>query len=188
MLFLLASCMGKFQDTATDLEKDTATDLETSGALGDLLSGLADGGCDDVGGTPVPGGTSYFWGEFAISGSQVIGEERWIIKANQTWIETGEVDGDCEVVWNTVGNLRDPQACVTCDTGIDATASVDRDRSTCPASLYVGDDVLQESYDVFRGNDGSAVWYFSSSGAQFATGYHNAGGLNYVSAGDCVWF
>jgi hypothetical protein len=179
MILLMLACTGKLSDTAA---------TESVEELADLLTGLDGTGCDDVDGTAVPGGVSYFWGEFTFSGTQVIGEEHWIIKANDTWIDSGEVDGDCSVVWNAVGNTRDPQACATCDLGLDVTASVDRDRSTCPAGLYVGDDILQESYDVFRGNDGSSVWYFSASGSQFASGQHNTGALNYISAGDCVWF
>lgn len=168
-------------------EKENTT-LDTTGTIDSINSDLTeDSACDGYDGTPIPGGTSYFVGAYSINGSDVSGEERWIILSNDTW-ENTEDGGDCEIVWTMVGSTQDPQGCAACDFGIAASGSVDRGRTTCPDEIYAGDENMQVSYSILRSESGESSWYFSASGNPLGTGSWSDSAIDFVSDGECVFF
>ena len=75
-----------------------------------------------------------------------------------------------------------------CNFAIAVTATLNTALTTCPEGLSEGEETLQESYDVFQANDGTATWYFSGSGNEFASGYFSDSQLNYISEPSCKYF
>ncbi len=136
---------------------------------------------------PIPGATSYFLGDYTISGTDVSGTETWALISNPTWEATDE-GGDCEVVWNVVGSTNDPQSCAACDLGVSIAATVDQGATTCPQGLWVDESEFQVSYDILRSGDGSATWYFASSGNTLGTGSHSGDNVSFVTDAECMFF
>lgn len=164
------------------------SDLDVTGTIDDLNADLTENpSCDGYDGTPIPGGTSYFAGAYTIDGTDVRGEERWIILSNDTW-EATEDGGDCEIIWTMIGSTQDPQSCAACDFGIAASGSVDRGRSTCPDEIYAGDENIQVSYSILRSESGDSTWYFSASGNSLGSGSWSDTSTDFVTEGECVFF
>jgi hypothetical protein len=167
-------------------EKDA--DDNTTSTIEDINVNLTeDEACEGFDGTPIPGGTSFFVGAYEINGTDVTGEERWVILSNDAWEET-EDGGDCEVVWTMIGATQDPQNCGACDFGIAASGTVNRDRSTCPSDLYAGEENIQVSYSILRSESEDSTWYFSGSGNQFGSGSWTDSTADFVTSGECVFF
>ena len=167
-------------------EKDTSQ-IDTN-TIDDIVYNLSeDPNCEGYDNTPIPGGTSYFVGDYSINGSDVSGEERWIILSNDKWEDTEE-GGDCEIVWTMVGSTQDPQNCAACDFGIAAAGSVDRGRSTCPEEIYTGDENIQVSYSILRSESGETTWYFAASGNPLGGGTWSESAIGFVTDGECVYF
>ena len=79
---------------------------DTSG-MPNLLKGLATGGCDN--GPGIFGAADYFYNEFSINGTDVIGSETWILYPNKKmapkWAAEG-VQESCKVTWNLKGKTQ----------------------------------------------------------------------------------
>ena len=160
-------------DSQKDDDTSSPNTSNTSGNLSDLTQGLSKNpdcwGSYTSDGNPycVPGATGYWYGTFNLTGTsegdQATGTEKWILLSNDTWTATDE-GGDCEVVWTVVGNVTAPGACATCQMGLSLTASINRGATTCPQGVWAGEETMQESYNVYLGNDGSSIWYFGWSG------------------------
>lgn len=181
VLFFLFAC-----ESVKDADDSADTTQVEDGELVDVYADLEESDCEGVNGQPVPGATSYFWGEFTISEEQITGEERWIFLANDAWEDLGE--GDCEIVWNVIGSVSEPTGCMGCNFAMVATATLNTSQTTCPEGLTDGAETLQEQYDVFQAQDGTAQWYFSGSGSQFASGYFTDSQMNYISEPACKYF
>ena len=134
----------------------------------------------------VPGAERFFSGEFTLSGEDINGVEKWILFANETWKEMAGAS-DCEIVWNVVGRTAPISNCAQCDLGLQMTATLDRQASTCIEGPEEGFETQQLSYDVMRKSDGTATWYFPS-GTILGEGFHSGNTLNYATEGACTWF
>ena len=169
-------------------DKNDTTDTSTTSVIDDINTNLTeDASCDGYDGTPIPGGTSYFVGAYTINGTDVSGEERWVILSNDTWAQTDD-GGDCEIVWTMIGAVQNPTNCGACDFGLAASGSVDRSRSTCPDELFAGEENIQVSYSILRSSSGSANWYFASSGNPLGEGTYTETSISFVTEGECVFF
>ena len=174
MALCLCACSEPFQGGAgVDLLPDLLSDLETDG-------------CDDVDGISVEGASSYFYGELLRSDTSWTGAESWLLFSNPSWQEQGQ--GDCQIEWRLVADEVGVQSCDTCDLGLSLSASVDPVDSDCPESLYSGLENFTVGYEVERNADGTAIWYFSSSGEMLGVGHHVDDALNYITSHQCVWF
>ena len=167
------------------------------GALPDVSGDMRGGQCGN--GPGAEGADSYFLGQFAVSGGQVTGEERWQLYANEKWKARG--GRDCTITWRITGQqVSDTGACGRCDLAVRFHASADISGSNCPEELVKGRLLpngqraggeaqdFDNTYAVERKPDGSARIYFAKSGKLLGEGYHNASGFNYVSDHACKWF
>ena len=160
---------GSFPEPTEDLQPDTL--------------------CESALDAPVPGATSYFVGDFELSGDNVTGTEYWMLFANTPW---HELDGeDCEVRWSVEGTKGEPMACAACNYSLTLDMEVDRSASTCPEGLTPAQSdaeaAFSVSYDVSIAENGETTFYFES-GSLLGTGYSHQGRLTYVSEGTCKWF
>ncbi len=148
-----------------------------------------DSDCESVLDADVPGATSYFVGDFDISGDTVTGMEYWILFANTPW---QELDGeDCQVQWQVEGSKGEAIACSACQYSLNLNMEVDRTTSTCPEGLTPSetdvDASFSVSYDVFISENNETTFYFDS-GNLLGAGYTRQGRLTYISQGTCKWF
>ena len=168
-------------------EKDDVTETNISGSHVDS-STLVNENCHDYEGSPVAGAAVYFAGTFSVDSSGVQGVEHVFFIANDTWIETGDVDGDCQIALNVSGNFTEPGGCPVCDTALQVSATLIEGQSTCPAGLQVDYQSYVETYDIQQLSDGTANWFFHGSGSQFASGSHTESSLEYLSEAQCQWY
>ena len=195
LLLLALGCSNKYDTDTGDLTTVDGEDGGSDGADGqdglpDLLANLDRDltDCQGYDGVPVAGAVSYYWGQYEGNENDGwVGEERWILIANDRWQEN---DGeDCEIVWSVTARAADPGACGSCDLGIVGQASIQTARTTCPSGLWTGSENLSLDYGVFRAGDGGATWYFAGSGNRMAEGFHDpSGDLNYLTDKACKWF
>ena len=176
MMILLMACSSGFTDEALPVSES---------GLPDLLFDLDDSGCEDLEGNSIAGAVAWYWGEYWYTDSGYEGEERLLYFANDAWATLD--GGDCEVVWQTTAVVGHTGACGACNTGMSVTAVLDVGQTTCPDGLQ-GDKTWSEDYALSLREDESAEWFFASSGAAFAEGYHNDDALNYRSDKSCAWF
>ena len=157
-------------------------------ALPDLSQGLETGSCGRGPGNE--GADSHFLGSFQVRGAQVTGTERWLLHANDKLLASKlwNAGTDCEVRWMLTGTTVPPQHCGDCDLGLQLQASVDLTGSTCPEDMVKREKSFQVRYDVRRGADGVAHFYFASSGKLLGQGYHQGDALTYVTQHQCKWF
>jgi hypothetical protein len=171
-------------DTGQDTGDDTGTDL-----LPDARDGMVRSGedCEVIGGhTDVPAARLWYWGELTGEPSGgFTGVEAWYFFGNSSWYARGLED--CEVHYDLSEiEIASAGACATCDFGVRLTADVNLDRTTCPASLYRGYEQMKESYAIEELGDGSASWYFPTSGNALGDGYWTAAGVNYLADDGCT--
>ena len=193
----LAACPSDKEDTAspeadtdtdTDADTDTDTDTDADTDLPDLTAGLDEGGCEEL---PdhgaIPGARSYFVGSYLWTEEDTAeGSEQWLIFANDAWADVG--GSDCSVVLLTSASKGDAVACGACDFSLAVQATLDAVATDCPEEIYAGDESWEVTYDVELAADGSATWYYASSGNPVGTGYWNASGQNFLTEGTCLWF
>lgn len=142
------------------------------------------GGCQDLQGDALPGANSYFWGEYEGSSAEGwFGTEKFYVFANDTLKDAG--GEDCEVTWVVTAGQVAPGSCSGCEVALDVSATLDS--STC------GDGMADEAsftitYAVDQLSDGTARWFFDSSGNELGQGYWNGNGMNYLTDPSCRWF
>lgn len=181
-LMLLAACAGK--DAAVD---DTTAPDDTAATFPDLTEGLEpDPVCEDFQGSPIPGATGWFIGDFTLDGGVVTGTEVWLLLANTTLDARG--GSDCRVTWEVVGEVIEAGAqCPLCTYGLRIAAQLDPARTDCPEDLYEGEEVYSVGYDVRVEGDAAAV-RFAASGEPLGEGVVGEQRLVYRSEADCFWF
>lgn len=201
VLILLAACSSAFREplsdgstssdsaatSNTDTISDSAAGSGSTNDLPDLLDRTFDAsGCETLAGDPTAGAATWFWGQYIrqADGSWT-GQERWIIKANSTWIDAGGTD--CEADWTATANETPTGACSNCDLGLAVSATLQS--NTCPSGLSSQIDDFQVEYAIRFGTDGTATWYFADDAATpFASGYEVDGAVNFLTDQSCVWF
>jgi hypothetical protein len=207
-LFLLALALGgcstAFGDKETDDgsgEGDEDDGSDGSGGTVDDVDDIVDdldqdtSDCEEVEGQPVPGAVSYFVGSYQDQGDGTWrGTEQWVLIANDRWIET-ETDlpaaGMCTVTWTVAASESGTTgACAACDLGLDVSATVDLSNTDCPEGLYEDPTEMnwQASYALLTGSDGSADWFYQSSGTPLGVGTNSGGVADYASDKSCKWF
>ena len=67
-------------------------------------------------------------------------------------------------------------------------ANVDQNATTCPQGLWIDDSQFQVSYDILRSGDGTATWYFATSGNELGSGSHSGDSVSFVTNGECMFF
>lgn len=142
--------------------------------------------CAAFQGVQVPGGTSYFAGNYLLTGAEVAGHEAWYILANEGWIAAGE--GDCQVVWTAIGALGDPVRCTTCDASLTVSAAINREETTCPDGLWADLETWEVVYDLRLTGDGRALFFFAEHGGVVGTGAYDGARATFLSDPACVWF
>ena len=173
-------------DSDTDADADADADSDTDAdPLPDLTEDLDQDVCED--GPGDEGATTYYLGTYLNNrGAPLVGTEQWIWYANSQWEAVG--GADCVVTWNVVGTECSTDACTDCDIGIIATAEIDIDATTCPEAGYADLESWEERYAVRYNEDGSADWFFATTGNPLASGFWNEAGQNFVTAASCWWF
>jgi hypothetical protein len=174
-------------DSDADADADADSDSDADTDVSDPWEGLsADPDCEEVTGQPVPGATSYFWGDFTLTGEVVKGEEGWTLLSNQAWRDEG--GADCVVIWSAAGGKASPsEACPTCDYSFGLFMSIDKSKTTCPEGLYKGDESFAITYNV--ANDGGETTYsVASSGDSLGTGETDGTRSTYLAESTCKYF
>jgi hypothetical protein len=180
LLFLATlGCTGTFKDTT-----DTASAADDPGAGGEPAEEIedvaeeleADPDCDTVAGSEVAGATSYFIGNFDITGEEVAGAEQWVLRANSAWAAEGGAD------------CAPTETCGSCDYSLDIDASLDASRTDCEDDLWTGDEQFSNTYNVKLTESGDATFYFAGSGDVLAAGTGSSSGARYVTESTCVYF
>lgn len=187
LLLGLMACPGDEKD-------DTASAVDDTGGgsgLPSLTDDLDTGGCEDWEGNQIPGSASYFYGEYEVTGTDDeganlwSGEERWLLFANSTWEDQG--GGDCEVAWTATATETEPSGCGSCEFGLEVTLTLDLVATTCDDDLSEGTEG-DVTYVVDVADDGTATWYYASSGNTVGVGYYEDGAVNFLSDKQCDWF
>ncbi len=171
------------QDTALDTSEDTGAT-----ALPDARDKMVRSGedCEEIAGhTDVPAARLWYWGELAgDAASGFTGVEAWYFYGNSAWTAYGLED--CEVHFDLSAiEVVGAGGCDTCDFGVNVTANVNLDRTTCLEGLYRGYQEMAEQYAIELLGDGSASWYFQGSGNPLGDGYWDASGVNYLADDGC---
>ena len=178
------------QDNTTTPAKQEVPEAKlaanTSG-MPNLLKGLATDGCDN--GPGIFGAADYFYNEFSINGSDVIGSETWILYPNKKmapkWANEG-VQGSCKVTWNLKGKTQPVGR--KGDLGIRVVNELIT--TTCPKEIVnkYEDTGKTITYDVLRSSDGTAKFFFSRSGKYVGSGHHKGDNLQFITEKSCRWF
>ena len=200
LLLPLASCSGTADDKAddtgaesdTDTDADTDADTDTDTDAPPLMEDVRERmqkdavGCEDVDGTPVPGGSRYFWGEYLGDvGTGWTGTEAVYVYANEAWKDVG--GEDCVAYWVVTGGFGGTGDCPTCDVGVAVTATYDGVNSTCPEDMW--GESFTSGYAVDLGNDGTSTWYYTSTATLLGTGVWKSDvGMNFLTERACTWF
>ena len=168
-------------------QQNTAFDGSTaSGSLPNPMDDISFSDCEGYDGVDIPGAERFFYGQFEVDeAGNISGIEQILNYANSSWKALGE--DDCISVYMVTGVVTTPVACTSCDIGISIEANLDTNQSTCPDALNEGFESFSTSYDISQSADGKSTWYFTS-GNPLGQGYHDDSGLNYLSAGSCVYF
>ena len=183
------------KDSTSVPDKETSTPKEppktqlasnTSG-MPNLLKGLATDGCDN--GPGIYGAADYFYNEFSINGTDVIGSETWILYPNKKmapkWANEG-IQGSCKVTWNLKGKTQPVGR--KGDLGIRVVNELIN--TTCPKEIVnkYEDTGKTITYDVLRSSDGTAKFFFSKSGKFVGEGHHKGDNLQFITNKSCRWF
>ena len=195
MTLLLVSCEREAvqdTDTDTDVDTDTDTDADTDTDTDtdtdpDNPWGLdEDPACEGYEGTAIPGATRYFLGDYILDGGTVTGTERAVYLANDEW---ERLDGEsCQIVWDMWGDVGGTASCATCDYSLSVSAMIVRSQTDCPDGLWVGDEDWSITYDVRLLGDGTARFYFATSGDEVGRGYHEGDEIGFTTDPACAWF
>lgn len=200
----LTACSTAYGDKETD-DGDGDADTDVGGGDGgggtvDDIDDIVDdldqdtSDCSEVEGQPVPGAVSYFVGSFLDQGDGTWrGVEQWVLIANDRWMETEPLveDGMCKVTWTVVASESEGTgACAACDLGLDVSATIDMSNTDCPEGLYEApsDQNWTASYAVLTNGDGSAQWFYATSGNPLGDGTNAGGVADYVTEKSCKWF
>ncbi len=173
-------------DTDADSDADADTDADTD-TLPDLSDGLDQDVCES--GPGDRGATTYWIGTYLWEGDgAAAGSERWLWYATSEWEDVG--GADCEVVFATSATRGTVGACADCDFSLTVDAEVDIDATTCPREAWTAyeEQSWSTAYDVRLEDDGTTTWFYNSSGTEFASGYHDASGQNFLTESSCLWF
>ncbi len=169
-----------------DTEDDSGGHGSQPGTLPDLRGEAEDpGGCEEVLGAAAAGAASMFFGEYEESDGAWVGEERWLLFANQTWRDLGGTD--CVVVWSAEATQTDAPACTGCDLGLQTTLTLDEGATTCDPAIVGGSDGT-EAYGIARASGGDATWYLATTQERFGDGHHIDGALNFLTDPSCRWW
>jgi len=175
---------GSFSDTGTPDTPDTGSDEPDT--LPDLLSEATDPeGCEEVLGEEIAGAASMFFGEYTQSDGVWVGEERWLLYANQAWRDIG--GSDCEVVWVAQALEIDAPVCAGCNFGLSTTLVINETATTCDLGI-VGAGDGTTTYGIARQDDGAATWFFGGSGDLLGDGHHISDAMNFLSEPSCRWW
>lgn len=193
LLLTLFGCPGDKDDTAAG--GDSGGEDSGGGGVDDLPSltdDLDTGGCEEAEAVDevVTGAAVYFFGEYAITGTDEEGNNVWegteyyLVFANDAWVEEG--GEDCQVVWSGSLTETSPSGCGSCEIGLEGAISLDVVATTCPESVasWAEGDV---TYMIDVDDDGNATWYLGS-GTELGTGYYEEGAANYLSEKQCDWY
>jgi hypothetical protein len=174
-------------DTDADSDADTDADSDTDPEQDPVWDTIDTEGCEEVSGSSdVPGAVSVYVGEFTKSGSTFAGKETWALYANAAWKATGE--DDCKIVWNITGVTSGTGSCSSCDYGMSISATLDVGATTCPEGLYEDEESYTVTYGVAEPGDGSATFYYASSGNKLGVGLATSTTVSYASEERCAWF
>lgn len=182
LLLVLAGCAGG-GGSATDTGSGNDTGSSTNNRP-DILAGLGAEDCEDFDGTPYTGATSYFAGEYDISGETLSGKEYWMLIPNTQWAADGVTE--CIMVWDITGTSTD---CTTgCTTQLAISAVFNPEASDCPQELedIEGGD-FSVTYDVSDAG-GTATVNFTSSGNFLGSGTYEQDRVTWVSDYQCEIF
>jgi hypothetical protein len=195
LFLLLAGCSSGFENQDDTGGGDGGDGGDGDGGsdavddLPDIRDGLDETGCEvlEVADKKHSGAASYFYGGYGKTGEgEYEGEERWIIFANDTWVESGK-GYDCEVVWDVSATEVDPE-CATCELGLAVEGSVDDAQSDCPdGTISAKDKNFTVTYDVDL-DDGTATFTYASSGTYLGEGHYDDEAMNYLSEKSCIWW
>jgi hypothetical protein len=184
-------------DTDADGDADADTELDPEQSAAEQLDLHANPNCDhftDTDGTEydVPGATSYFAGQYTISGDSVRGWEWQILFANDSWKETSGA-ADCQIAWFVSGSVvAAGSECPDCDFGIDADARMDMSETNCLEeyvdSVREDADSMHLQYDVNTLGSHNATFYFAGSGNELANGPVDGDVYTWVTDSACKWF
>ncbi len=192
VLLMMLSCgdkddTGTDGDADTDTDSDSDTDTDTDADPSAVWERVDPSHCDAVPGFEgVSGAASYFVGEYRPSGGPTQGKETWALYANPAWEAAG--GADCIVVWSVTASSTGTGSCGSCDFGISVQAQLDKTASTCAEDLYEGDETFEVDYAVDEREDGTAEWYFASSGTRIGSGLVETGGVSFITDPSCTWF
>ncbi|TNE92301.1 MAG: hypothetical protein EP330_02240 [Deltaproteobacteria bacterium] len=159
LTLLLIGCAG---------DNGTGDDTGTDGPDFDPYEGMEENpNCEDFEGTPVPGATTYFMGEYAIDADVVTGYEEWVLFANDAWEDPtiARPGWDCAIRWDVFGTVSEPTDCVGCTHQLSLSFTWNEDESDCQPDLQALEGPDNEGgavYYVQAGNDGYARYEFSS--------------------------
>jgi hypothetical protein len=185
-LFFLAGCVPKSSYDGVDTA--STNNSTNNGTQGPIDTPPAESVCEDLDGTAHPGASTYFAGSYSVNGETLTGLEEAIYVANSSW-EPILGASDCRVTWALTGTVVASSACTTCDLHIQVSAMLDESQSDCPSELAADwQSSWTETYGVARNDDGSADWYFGSSGEYFASGNHSGSNIDFLSDVQCSWF
>lgn len=199
----LTGCSTAFGDKETDDGSGDTDDDGGSGDGGGTVDDIDDivddldqdtSDCEEVEGQPVPGAVSYFVGSYRDQGDGTWrGTEQWVLIANARWqeLEPAVEDGMCTITWTVIGvETEGTGACAACDLGLDVSATIDMSNTDCPEGLFEApsDQNWVASYAVLTSGDGSAQWYFQTSGNPLGAGTHSGGVADYATDKACKWF
>ena len=175
------------EETPTKKESPNTQLASNTSGMPNLLKGLAKDGCDN--GPGIFGAADYFYNEFSINGTDVIGSETWILYPNKKmapkWATEG-VQESCKVTWNLKGKTQPVGR--KGDLGIRVVNELIT--TTCPKEIVnkYEDTGKTITYDVLRSSDGTAKFFFSKSGKYVGSGHHKGDNLQFITEKSCRWF
>ena len=136
---------------------------------------------DNDGTYPREAATVYASGQFSIEGSDISGIEKLHLLPTEAWSYAASSQPDwepCEIIW-TIRGTEDPIGVIS------ITASYQGGLTTCPeyiSGFY--DETFNNTYNITRNADGSAVWMYSN-GTEFGEGSYTDSSLDFLSDPKC---
>lgn len=134
--------------------------------------------------------TTFFAGNYAFDGEDVIGNEFWFLYPNDNLTEAAGFQ-PCQVVWDIVGVKGDPVNTGTYSLSLSAV--IDEDQTDCVEdfegnTVYGADqEQFSATYDVLDGGT-TVTMLFAGSGNQFGSGESTSNGIAWLSEKDCKVF
>ncbi len=167
-----------------DVSADPLSDIS---GLPSLSSQLNPNHCDEISAElQVPGATSYFTGTYVLDNGSWIGREKWILFANEHWVEAG--GETCEVVWDMTATETSLETCLACDLALFVDAEIHEGSTTCPPDLWSHEEeqVWNETYEIAVIGEETLFQY--QDGKVLGEGYANERAYSFLSDPDCKWF